>query len=143
MVDLPALDPTTIEPITKTFYPPPFNTSTMGRSKRILTKALRLSQFGVNLTELAPGSASAIRHWHSHEDEFIYVVSGEVTLVTSAGEQVLVAGMVAGFPGGVEDGHCFQNNSAQPVVILEVGTRDMLANPDDMKKPYLPTNEAM
>jgi len=125
MVTNPALDPATISARTSTVYPAPFDLSTVGRSKRALTKALGLSQFGVNITELAPGSASALRHWHSHEDEFVYVVSGEVTLVSEAGEQRLSAGMVAGFPAGVEDGHCIQNKSAQPAVILEVGTRDM------------------
>jgi len=125
MVDKPALDPATLAPRTSTVYPPPFDASTAGRAKRALTKVLGLSQFGVNLTELAPGSASAIRHWHSHEDEFVYVVSGEVTLVSEAGIQILTAGMVAGFPAGVEDGHCIQNKSTQPAVILEVGTRDM------------------
>lgn len=126
MIDKPALDPSSIEPKTSSIYPRPFDQSTAGRSKRALAQVLGLSQFGVNLTELAPGSASALRHWHSHEDEFIYVISGEVTLVTSAGEQTLVAGMVAGFPAGVENGHCIRNESTLPATILEVGTRDML-----------------
>lgn len=134
MVDKPALDPSTLGSQTRTGYPAPFDKVTSGRSKRVLTQALGLSQFGVNITELAPGSASALRHWHSHEDEFIYVVSGEITLVSNAGEQVLRAGMVAGFPAGVEDGHCVQNKSAHPAVILEVGSRNMLDEgnyPDD------------
>ena len=125
MLEKPALDPSTVEARTKGGYPAPFDAATDGRSKRALTDALGLSQFGVNITELAPGSASALRHWHSHEDEFIYVISGEVTLVSDAGEQVLAAGMVAGFPAGIEDGHCIHNKSDAPAVILEVGSRDM------------------
>ncbi len=125
MVDKPALDPTSIPARTSTAYPSPFDRSTFGRAKRSLTAELGLSQFGVNFTELAPGSASSIRHWHSHEDEFIYIISGEVVLVTDGGEQVLAAGMVAGFPAGIEDGHCIQNKSDQPAVVLEVGSRDM------------------
>ncbi len=126
MADLPALDPNDIESRARGGYPPPFDKVTKGRTKRVLGAPLGLTQFGVNLTELAPGSASALRHWHSHEDEFVYVVSGKVVLISDAGEQVLGAGMTAGFPAGVEDGHCIQNRTDQPAVILEVGTRDML-----------------
>ncbi len=126
MTDLPALDPVDVELRAKGGYPPPFDKVTAGRAKRALGVALGLTQFGVNLTELAPGSASALRHWHSHEDEFVYVVSGEVVLITDAGEQVLGAGMTAGFPAGVQDGHCIQNRSDKPATILEVGSRDML-----------------
>ncbi len=126
MVKLPALDPRDIEARAKGGYPPPFEKVTEGRAKRALGVALGLTQFGVNLTELAPGSASALRHWHSHEDEFVYVVSGEVVLISDGGEQVLGAGMTAGFPAGVQDGHCLQNRSNKPAIILEIGSRDML-----------------
>jgi len=119
----PALDPSTIEPRLGTGYPAPFDTVTDGRKKYALTAALGLTQFGVNLTEIPPGSASALRHWHTKEDEFVYVVSGEVTLVANDGEQTLKAGMVAGFPAGVADGHCIRNLSGAPATILEVGTR--------------------
>jgi uncharacterized cupin superfamily protein len=126
MADLPALDPNDIELRARGGYPPPFDTVTEGRKKRVLGTPLGLTQFGVNLTELAPKSVSALRHWHSHEDEFVYVVSGEVVLISDAGEQVLGAGMTAGFPAGIEDGHCIRNRSDKPAVILEIGTRDLL-----------------
>ena len=119
----PALDPQTIKPVVGTRYPSEFAAFSKARAKRALTSALGLTQFGVNVTELPPGSASALRHWHSHEDEFVYVLSGEATLVTGQGVQTLSAGMCAGFPAGVEDGHCIENRSGAPVVILEVGSR--------------------
>ncbi len=120
----PALDPATVTPRTAVGYPPPFAAMITGRAKRALTKHLGLTQFGVNLTEIAPGGSSALRHWHTHEDEFIFVVEGEITLVTNAGEQTLVAGMCAGFPAGTPDGHNLINRSNAPAVVLEVGTRD-------------------
>lgn len=124
MSDTPALDPMTVEARTSTVYPEPHAAATTGRAKRSLTAALGLTQFGVNVVDLAPGAASALRHWHSHEDEFVYVLEGEVTLVTDAGEQVLTAGLCAGFPGGKADGHCLVNKSDETARILEVGSRD-------------------
>ena len=124
MLKAPALDPALIEAKVGSGYPAPFNASTAGRAKKMLTSALGLTQFGVNITELEPHSATSLRHWHSHEDEFIYVLDGEVTLVTGDGTQVLTRGMCVGFPAGVEDGHCIENRSASPATILEVGTRD-------------------
>ena len=124
MPKLPALDPDTIEHRIGSGYPAEFAASTAERAKRVLTGALGLTQFGVNITELPPGAASALKHWHSHEDEFIYVLSGEAVLVTDDDEQVLGAGMCAGFAGGVEKGHYFVNRSQEPATILEVGSRD-------------------
>lgn len=124
MLRLPAFDPATVEPRTTTVYPSPYDRVTHGRAKRSLTKPLGLTQFGVNVTELAPGAASALRHWHTHEDEFIYVLEGEATLITDEGEQILKAGQCAGFPGGVANGHHLVNRSSQVVRFLEVGTRD-------------------
>ncbi|MEM9472995.1 MAG: cupin domain-containing protein [Pseudomonadota bacterium] len=124
MLKSPALDPALIEAKIGSGYPQPFKASTSGRAKRMLTAALGLSQFGVNVTEIDPDSATSLRHWHSHEDEFIYVLDGEVTLVTDGGSQVLTKGMCAGFPAGVEDGHCIENRSGKPATILEVGSRD-------------------
>lgn len=124
MLKSPALDPAVIEPKIGSGYPAPFNASTAARAKRMLTKALGLSQFGVNITELDANSATSLRHWHSHEDEFVYVLEGEVTLVTNGGTQVLTQGMCAGFAAGVEDGHCIENRSGKPATILEVGSRD-------------------
>ncbi len=122
----PALDPASVPSRTGSIYPPPHDRAVHGRAKRALTGALGLTQFGVNLTELAPGAATAIRHWHTREDEFVYVLSGEAVLVTDSGEQVLTAGQCAGFPAGVADGHCIVNRSDAPVLLLEVGSRDDL-----------------
>ena len=124
MLRRPALDPATLEARTTTIYPAPHDAVTRGRSKRSLTKALGLTQFGVNVTELAPGAASALRHWHSHEDEFIFVLEGEPTLVTSDGEQVLRPGQCAGFAAGVPDGHQLVNRTPSLVRVIEVGSRD-------------------
>lgn len=120
---LPAIDPTAIAPRTGTIYPEPFKATVAGRSKQALGAALGLKNFGVNRVTLAPGGASALRHWHTKQDEFIYVVAGEVTLVTEAGEQVLTAGMAAGFPAGKADGHQLVNRSGREAVYLEVGDR--------------------
>jgi uncharacterized cupin superfamily protein len=124
MTKLTALDPITIAPAIGSGYPAGFAASTANRQKRALTGALGLTQFGANITELPPGDATALRHWHSREDEFVYVLAGEATLVSDDGPQTLSAGMCAGFPAGVPDGHCIENRSDAPVVILEVGSRD-------------------
>ena len=131
---LPAIDPVMIEPRVGSNYPEQFKSGVAGRSKRRLGDALGLKNFGVNLTTIKPGAASALRHWHTHEDEFIYMVSGELVLVTDSGEQTLVAGMAAGFPAGRADGHCLMNRSTVDAVYLEVGDRspdDVVAYPDD------------
>lgn len=119
----PALDPAELSAETGTLYPPAFAAAVAGRARRRLTAALGLTDFGVNLVELAPGAASALRHWHEQEDEFVYVLAGELTLVTEAGAQVLQAGQVAGFPKGVADGHHLLNHSSAPALYLEVGSR--------------------
>ncbi len=109
----PALDPKSVEPRTHSGYP-----------KRPLGDALGLTKVGVNLTTLMPGRESSMRHRHSHEEEFVYVLEGELVLRTDGGEQVLVAGHCAGFPSGSGDAHQFVNRSTVPAVYLEVGTRD-------------------
>ena len=119
----PALDPQTVDTQSGSTYPTPFADICSGREKRALGDALALSQFGVNLVRLPPGAASAQRHWHTQEDEFIYVLDGVVTLVTDTGEQLLGAGMAAGFPGGKADGHQLINRSRDTVKYLEVGSR--------------------
>lgn len=108
---------------TGSVYPPPFDEPLAGRAKRALGNAFGLSQFGVNLVNLAPGAWSSQRHWHENEDEFVYILDGTATLVTDAGETALAAGMAAGFPAGRPDGHHLVNKSDAPVVYLEVGTR--------------------
>jgi uncharacterized cupin superfamily protein len=121
---LPALDPAAVEPRIGAGYPGALKAVCAGRAKRALTSALGLTQFGVNVTDIPPGGWSAQRHWHSHEDEFIFVLSGELTLITNDGRQHLVAGDCAGFPGGVPNGHHLVNESNVSARILEVGTRD-------------------
>ena len=106
-----------------TMYPPPYDAPCRARERKPLGDAAGLTQFGVNLLRLAPGVWSAQRHWHSREDEFIYVVSGEVVLVTDHGEETLRAGDAAGFKAGDPDGHCLQNRSGAEAVVLEVGSR--------------------
>ncbi len=118
---LPALDPETIAGRTGTSYPEPFKDKVAPREKRALGNAAGLTSFGVNLVTMPPGAWSAQRHWHTAEDEFVYILSGEATLVTDAGEQVLGPGMAAGFPAGREDGHHLVNRSDAPVVYLEFG----------------------
>lgn len=93
------------------------------RVKRALTGPLGLTQFGVNLTTLEPGAQSSHRHWHRAEDEAIYVLEGEITLIDDSGRTVLTAGMAAGFPAGEANGHHLVNTSAKPATYLEIGTR--------------------
>ncbi|MFZ5789879.1 MAG: cupin domain-containing protein [Pseudomonadota bacterium] len=119
----PALDPAMVAPDTGTSYPAPFRALVAGRARRRLGNALGLKNFGVNLTKLPPGCASSQRHWHTRQDEFVYVLEGEVVLVTDAGEQVLTAGMAAGFPAGKPDGHHLVNRSGRDALVLEVGDR--------------------
>ena len=121
---LPAIDPETVEARTGTNYPGEFADSVKDREKRALGDALGLQQFGVNMVRLAPGVMSSQRHWHSHEDEFVIVLEGELALVTDGGEQILGPGMAAGFPAGSGDGHHLINRSGQDAVYLEVGGRD-------------------
>ncbi len=115
-----------------TVYPAEFAAGLEGRIKRALTEPLGLSQFGVNLTTLDPGAISAQRHWHAQEDEFVYVLQGELVLVTMDGEQVLRPGMAVGFPRGDRNGHQLINKSDAPSTYLEIGTRS--AN-DDVTYP--------
>jgi len=108
---------------TTSTYPGDFGKVTVGREKTALGNAAGLTQFGVNLTRLKPGAGSALRHWHESEDEFVYVLEGEATLIDDAGETVLRAGECAGFKAGEPNGHCLVNRSDHDVVYLEVGTR--------------------
>jgi uncharacterized cupin superfamily protein len=119
----PALDPATLAPRVGSSYPAPFDRPCATRERRALGDPLGLTQFGVNLMTLPPGAWSSQRHWHRDEDEFVYVLEGEVMLVTDAGEQRLTAGMAAGFPAGKPDGHHLINRSDRPARVIEVGTR--------------------
>jgi uncharacterized cupin superfamily protein len=106
-----------------TLYPPPFDQPCRARQRQKLGDQAGLTQFGVNLLVLPPGVWSSQRHWHTGEDEFIYVLAGEVVLVTDAGDEVLRAGDAAGFKAGDSNGHCLQNRSAAEARVLEVGSR--------------------
>ena len=115
-------------------YPEPFASRLRGREKRPLGELFGLRNFGVNLTRLAPGSQSALRHAHSRQDEFIYVLEGRPTLITDAGETLLEPGMCAGFKAGTGDAHHLVNRTADDVLYLEVGDRtaqDEGTYPDD------------
>jgi len=129
----PAIDPMTVPGREGSSYPAPFAAKAAGRVKRALGDAFGLTNFGVNLVSLPPGGWSSQRHWHSREDEFVYVLSGALTLVTEAGEQRLDPGQAAGFPAGRADGHHLINRGTEPAVYLEVGDRradDEIAYPD-------------
>jgi len=106
-----------------TLYPAPFDEPCRKRHRLKLGDAAGLDQFGVNLCRLPPSAWSSQRHWHTLEDEFVFVVEGEVVLVTDAGEEVLKAGDCAGFKAGDTDGHCLQNRSDSDALVLEVGSR--------------------
>ena len=133
------IDVATLTPVVGTLYPPPFDVPCRARQRTKLGDAAGLTQFGVNLCRLPPGAWSSQRHWHTAGDEFVYVVSGEVVLVTDGGEEVLRAGDAAGFKAQDRNGHCFQNRSDRDAQILEVGSRvpdDAAYYPDiDMVAP--------
>ena len=123
-VTLPALDPAGMAERTGSSYPEPYRAAVAGRAKWALGDAVGLTRYGVNLVRLPPGVASSQRHWHSHEDEFVYVLAGEVELITESGPQTLSAGMCAGFPAGRPDGHQLVNRAQADAVYLEIGDRD-------------------
>ena len=120
----PALEAHSVAAVSRSGYPEPYRSRVLPREKRRLGDAFGLTRIGINQTTLPPGKESAMRHWHTREDEFVYVLEGEVVLRTSAGEQRLTAGMCAGFPAGVEDGHQLINRSDRPAVYLELSNRD-------------------
>ena len=106
-------------------YPPPFDAPCAERTRRRLGQAGGLRDFGVNLMTLPPGGWSSQRHWHSHEDEYVHVLEGELTLIEDGGETVLRAGDCAAFPKATGNGHHMINRSAATAVYLEVGSRDL------------------
>lgn len=115
-------------------YPKPFDAQVAGRLKRPLGDAFGLRNFGVNLTRLEPGAATALRHYHPLQDEFVYVLEGRPTLITNVGQFPLEPGMCAGFPAGERNAHQVVNRSSAPVVLLEIGDRtpgDRAVFPDD------------
>ena len=131
---LPALDPATVDEIRGSGYPEPYRSRIGDRAKKKLGNACGLTRFGVNLVSLGAGGQSALRHWHTLEDEFVYVLSGEVVLISDEGEQTLRAGMCAGYPAGKRSAHHFVNRSDTSAQYLEVGNRidgDNAFYPDD------------
>lgn len=120
---MPKIDLANIKRRTGSGYPAPFDRPCLARVRRALGDAGGLSDFGVNLLELAPGAWSSQRHWHSAEDEFVWVLEGEVTLVDDAGDHVLRAGDCATFARGDSNGHHLVNRSGAVAKVLEVGSR--------------------
>jgi uncharacterized cupin superfamily protein len=144
-----AIAATGIPEATGTSYPPPFDGPVTDRGYRRLGLAFGLSQFGVNLARLAPGVWSSQRHWHALEEEFVYVLEGEVAMITDDGEQLCRAGDCVGFKAGTKDGHHFINRGTKDVVLLLVGSRfdgdsgeypdiDMIFTPRDYAAPSGP-----
>jgi uncharacterized cupin superfamily protein len=117
------IDLSGVKSVTGSGYPVPFDAPCAARRRQRLGDAAALTDFGVNLMRLPPGAWSSQRHWHLCEDEFVYVLEGEVVLVTDAGEEILRAGDCAGFKAGVKDGHHLQNRSPREAVVLEIGSR--------------------
>ena len=118
----------------RTNYPEPFAARMQKRDKRALGDVFGLATFGVNLTRIAPGGESALRHAHTHQDELIYILSGHPTLITDAGETPLEPGMCAGFKAGTSDAHHLVNRTGADVLYLEIGDRgpgDAASYPDD------------
>lgn len=120
---MPKIDIATATVRTTTTYPKQFWSACVGREKKAIGYLAGLTQFGVNLTRLKPGATSALRHWHESEDEFVYVLEGELTLVEDGGETLLKPGDAAGFKAGVPNGHQLVNKTRQDALYLEVGTR--------------------
>ena len=105
-------------------YPPPFDAPCDGQRHQRLGRAAGLTLFGVNLKVIPPDGWSSQRHWHSHEDEFVWVVEGELTLITDSGEEILGPGDCAAFKAGDPDGHHLVNKSGRPAKVLEIGNAD-------------------
>lgn len=141
------IDIQTLPLVTGTYYPPPYDQPCRARGRKRLGDAAGLTQFGVNQLRMPPGSWSSQRHWHTGEDEFVYVLSGEVVLVTDEGDEILRAGDAAGFKAGDENGHHLQNRSDSDAIVLEIGSRaepdgafypgiDLVHPPDDKPAMY-------
>ncbi len=148
---MPRIDIDRIALDTATGYPAPFNKAVEGRARKRLGNAVGLDQFGVNLCRLKPGAASSQRHWQHREDEFVYMLEGEVVLCEDGGETLLKSGDAAGWKAGVPNGHCLVNRSNRDAVFLEIGTRalsekvtysdiDMLFERDGTNRRYLHKN---
>jgi uncharacterized cupin superfamily protein len=120
---MPKIDIEAVPSDTSSRYPAQYNDAVRGRARKRLGNAAGLDQFGVNLCTLKPGAASSVRHWHQNEDEFVYVIAGQVVLCEDGGETILKPGDAVAWKAGVANGHCLVNRSSQDTVFLEVGTR--------------------
>lgn len=125
---MPRIDLSAVPICKGTGYPAEFRAISADRLRQRLGEACELTAFGVNLTRLPPGNWSSQRHWHSHEDEFVYLLEGEVVLIEDGGETLLRAGDCAAFPKGTGNGHHMINRSDRDAVYLEIGSR----HPDDL-----------
>jgi uncharacterized cupin superfamily protein len=145
---MPKIDIASVKLEVATGYPEPYRSAVAGRSRQRLGNAVGLDQFGVNLTRLKPGAQSAQRHWHAAEDEFVFILDGELVLCENDGETILTAGEAAGFKAGTANGHCLVNRSMRDAVYLEIGTRaareeveypdiDLLCRKDERGVSYL------
>ena len=120
---MPKVDTAKLLPREGTNYPDAFKHVVKGREKTALGNAASLSQFGVNLTRLKPGAASSLRHWHENEDEFVYILAGELVLIEDDGETIMRPGDCAGFKANVANGHHLVNRTERDALYLEIGTR--------------------
>jgi uncharacterized cupin superfamily protein len=130
---MPKIDIANVKVESATGYPEPYRQAVQGRSRQRLGNVVGLDQFGVNLTRLTPGAQSSQRHWHESEDEFVYMLEGELVLCEDGGETLLKPGDAAGWKAGVPNGHCLVNRSDRDAVFLEIGSRkktDRAAYPD-------------
>ena len=145
---MPKVDIAKVPVKSGTFYPAEFQAECKGRHKQAIGDAAGLTQFGVNITRISPGAASALRHWHEQEDEFIYLLEGELVLVENDGETVLKPGDAAGFKAGSGNAHRLINRGTLDAVYFEVGTRakaervhypdvDLVMERDDKSRRYL------
>ncbi len=123
---MPKIDIGKIPTDTRTGYPPPYDRVVVGRERKRLGNAGGLDQFGANLTTLKPGASSALRHWHEREDEFVYLLEGELVLIEDEGETVLRPGDAAAFKANSGNAHHLVNRSGRDAVYLEVGTRSKI-----------------
>jgi uncharacterized cupin superfamily protein len=117
------IDPKRLAETVGTLYPPPYDRPCRARGRTRLGDAAGLTQFGVNLLRLPPGAWSSQRHWHATQDEFVYVLAGQVVLATNEGEEMLAAGDCAGFRAGEDNGHHLMNRGAGEALVLEIGSR--------------------
>lgn len=119
-----AIQPVELAAYSRSGYPEPFRSRVLPREKRALGDAAGLTKIGVNYTVLGPGKESSMRHWHTLEDELVFVLAGELNLVTDAGEEPIRAGQCAGFPAGLANGHQLVNRGKEPAAYLEISNRD-------------------